>query len=410
MSTDRLTTKQQIKYLAKNGFWVISTFTFTLLSGLLISSLFSRIWPPEIYGSYSFLLSIIGFLSLTALPGMGQALLQAAANSDDGFYDQSIKILTKKSFVGSAILFAFSIYYLINQNITLSISFALAGIIFPLNTASNLYISFLNGKGLFKQSSIISITVQIITLILISFSLLYFPYLIIVTLVSLYIPNLLSYFINIYQAAKHKKHPKNTKNYLNLASGLSKSQLFTIGSDYIDRLITPLLLGFTDFAIYSFATLIPLQIHQLLKTITSILEPKIALLKDHNINHVFHLRILIFFFIVAIIVLLYILLSPVLFIILYPNYKSNSLLLSQIFALSLLYYPFNIFALVLVKKHQTPSLTKINIIYAISTILSLSILALIFGLIGAVVSKILSRLIYSAAIYFYFLKATRRQS
>lgn len=410
MSTGLLFTKQQLKYLTQNSFWVFLSFTVNFLTGLFLSSLFSRIWSPETYGSYSFILSVIGFLSLTTLPGMGQALLQASANHHDSFYYHSIKYLIKRSFLGSIILLFLSLYYFIYQDMSLTLSFGLCALIFPLVTTSNLYVSFLNGKGLFRQSALLIIILQLILSGLVTITLIYIPLLLLITIITFYIPGILSLAINLKLSLKNYTKTDVHKNYLQLAKGLSFSQLFTISADYIDRIITPLLLGFTDFAIYTFATLVPLQIHQLLKTSTSILEPKIASIKDSELDKVFYLRIVILMLATLFIIVVYIISSPFIFDFLYPNYKQSSLFLSQIFSLSLLYYPFNIFALVLVKKHHTPALIKINMFYGFSTIISLIILISGFGLMGAVVSKIISRMIYSIAILFYFVKTIYRQS
>lgn len=82
-----------LDYFIKGGFWLsLSTF-LSLIGGVFLSVLFVRIWPKDVYGQFSFLMLALGFMSLTALPGMGRALTQAVAGRQRRTYKVAVKPL-----------------------------------------------------------------------------------------------------------------------------------------------------------------------------------------------------------------------------------------------------------------------------------------------------------------------------
>jgi O-antigen/teichoic acid export membrane protein len=91
------------------------------------------------------------------------------------------------------------------------------------------------------------------------------------------------------------------------------------------------------------------------------------------------------------VVIVYILAAPFIFRVLYPTYQDSAVRLSQIFSLSLLYFPSNLFGLGLLKQRAIKSIYQVNGIYATATVLSLIILIPTFGLIGAILARIVSR-------------------
>ena len=93
-----------VPYFVSGGFWITISLIVTTIGGIILSALFARIWPKEVFGQYSFLVSILGFAGLATLPGMSQAVTQAAAENKDGVYKKAILTAGKWSVVGSIIL------------------------------------------------------------------------------------------------------------------------------------------------------------------------------------------------------------------------------------------------------------------------------------------------------------------
>ncbi len=393
--------KLDLKYFLHGGFWILLSFVLTSIGGLLLSILFARLWPADVYGQYSFFISILGLIGLTALPGMSQAITQAAAENKDGNFIITIKIVLRWSLIGTTILLIGSAYFFIRNNFNLSLAVFIGALTFPIITATNYYVPFLNGKKEFKKAAIFGIIAQFTTLLATALALWKFSHFITVTIFSLGSSVLINTILCIFVLKKLTNDKKDEK-IINLGKHLSFSQILTMSADYSDKLLIPLFLGFTNNAVYAFAIIIPTMFHNFFKSLTILSQPKIAnmnqtLLKKDLLKKALLLEILILFFITT-----YIIISPYLYKHLYPNYYDSALNISQFFMLSLAYYPSNLFGLSLIKLRSTKRIYIINVIYMTVTLISLVILLPIFGLIGAVISKIISRTIYGFSQYFLF--------
>lgn len=395
-----------LNYFIVGGFWATISLVVATLSGIIISSLFAQYWPEDVYGRYSFLMTIIGFLSLIALPGMSQAVTQAAAEKRDSFFWIAYRIVFKYSLIGTFLLTLGSIYFHLRGNSPLSYLTLLCAFIFPLISTGNLYIANLNGRGKFDKAALYTVIGQFISLTITAAALIISGSLIIVSflsLLSLSVVNLVLTFVTIKKSPiKQERH----QDLVKLGVHQSFSQLFTISADYFDRILVAFLLGFSQNAAYAFALIFPMQIHNILKTFLTLGQPKIAGIDQKVLNKTLIKKSLQLELVVILVITFYILLAPQIFNILYPKYQ-NSIFISQIFALSLLYFPSNLLALNLIKLRKNKQVYLINISYNILTLITLLVFLPIFGLLGAALSKIISRLGYSLVIFYYFNKARK---
>lgn len=392
------------KYFFKAGFWVTLNYIFSFSSGVVISYLFASTWSPEIYGKYNFITTIIGILSLVTLPGMGQAILQAAAENKDGVYKKGLLLIAKWSLIGTILLLLFTLYFYFIDDFNMAKSLLSLALIFPIYSISTTYPSYLMGKSKFNLVAIYNIISQIFYLVFTATTLFIIPTLFWVVLVTFYSISLINLFFT-YISFKEIHNNQSDNQTLKLGVHLSFSQIFTIGADYFDRFLVPFFLGFSNNGIYSIAILIPLQLHNFFKVYLNIAQPKIAALENQKIKAILLPKVIQLGVIIFFIIIFYFFLSPFLFSFLYPKYLTTALKPSQLFMLSLLYFPVNLLALVLVKRHNTKSLYKINIGYATCTILSLLVFVPLMGILGAVLSKIFSRTVYSILILFYLNKS-----
>lgn len=379
-----------LPYFLSGGFWTFLSLTLTSVGGIFLSSLFARLWPKDVYGQYSFLVSAISFLSIFALPGMSQALIQGLAEGKEGVYKQSTKVVFKWSLVGAILLIAGSIYFFLRSNPNLAFATLLAALAFPFTSASVLYHAFNVGKRRFRRDALFTTSSQLFTILATAFALWKLPHLITVTLFATWSTaaiNVLFALVTI----KNIKDDRKDSGLVSLGYNLSFSQLFTISADYFDKFFVPLMLGFSNNAIFSFSILIPAYIHSLLKSATSLFQPKIATLSKKGLKKDLIFKALQMEIPLIIVVLVYILSAPKIFEYLYPAYRESAVVLSQIYSLSLLYYPGNLFSLSFIRFRLTKEILKTNIFYAVATVLSLVILVPLFGLMGAILARIVSR-------------------
>ena len=99
-----------LPYFIKGGFWLSVGQFFGTLKGFILSIVFANLLSKEVFGEYSFAMTVLGIAGVFALPGMGVAVVQAVAKGYEGTYFKALKEVFKWSWLGSLLLLGFSIY------------------------------------------------------------------------------------------------------------------------------------------------------------------------------------------------------------------------------------------------------------------------------------------------------------
>ena len=88
-------TKADMLYIAKGGFWVMfgQGMNAILSLGLLVA--FANFLPKETYGTYRYILSIAGMLSIFTLTGMNSAVSRSVARGSIGILNQTVNYQLK---------------------------------------------------------------------------------------------------------------------------------------------------------------------------------------------------------------------------------------------------------------------------------------------------------------------------
>lgn len=397
-----------LAYFIGGGFWLGLSIVATTIGGILLSSLFARVWPKDIYGQFSFLMSALGFISLVALPGMYQAVLQAAAEKKDGVYKQAIKEIAKWSVLGAIILTFGSLYFYFKNDWHLSMAIFVSAIAFPISAAFNLFGPFLSGNKKFRQVAVYGTIAQFASILATAFALWKLPSLVWVAFFSAWSTAAINTILTIF-SFKNIRNNIHDESLIRLGKHLSFSQVFTIGADYLDRFLVPVILGFTNNAIYAFAILIPMQIHGFLKVFTTLGQPKVVEISQKNLNKGLVVKSLQLEVITAVIVITYILAAPLIFKTLYPRYEGQAVILSQLFSVTLLYFPGNILTLSFLKNRRTKAIYQMNIVYALATVFFLLTLIPTLGLLGAVLAKIAVRFVQLVTQVYLFAKSNKEE-
>ena len=392
-----------VSYFIQGGSWLTLSTLIAGLGGIALSSLFARLWPADVFGQFSFLTAALSFMSLTVLPGMAQAVTQAAAEHKDGTYKATIKILARWSVLGTVLLIGGSLYFYLRQNPNLAAATFASALAFPITSVFSLYNSYLSGKKKFKKVAIFTIIAQLSSIAATAFALIFFPSLLGVAIFSSWSTAIVNLTLTSL-AIRDLQNNRVDKKLLDFGKHLSFSQMLPIGAEYFDRFFIPFLLGFSANAVYTFAILIPVQIHSFLKIFINLAQPKITEIDDRNLQKDLVKKCFLLELLILAIVLTYIFSAPYIFALLYPGYKKSAVVISQIFSLSLLYFPSNLFGLGLIKKRNTKSIYVNNAIYALVSIFSLLILVPTFGILGAAISKIISRFSHATLQIYLFRK------
>lgn len=394
-------------YLAKGGFWLTLGQIISSLSSFLLAIAFANLLPKETYGTYKYVLSLVGMLSVFTLSGMGTSLTRSVAKGFEGSLIPILKEQIKWGSMGSFVSLGIATYYYLNGNLTLTICFVIATIFLPLMDSLGIYESILNGRKNFKLSTKYSIIIKIIATIL----------MILVLIISKNIYLILfTYFISyttcrfIFLKLTIKKEKPNSKieaDTISYGKHLSLMGILGLIANQIDKVLVFHFLGAGELAIYSIAIAIPEQIKGFLKSINTLALPKFAEKPISEIKKNIYQKISKFLGIIILIIIIYWLSTPLIFKILLPKYL-DSIFYSQIFSLGLLNIPIAFIMLPIFQSQGLKrELYKMNISISILQIILVFSLTYLYGLIGLIIARLITRLIIGIIYSYEFRKITK---
>jgi O-antigen/teichoic acid export membrane protein len=398
-------------YLIKGEFWLMLGRIISMTLAFLLSLAWANWISKEIYGNYQYVLSLIGIISVFSLPGIGTAVTQAVARKFEGSFIHGFKTQLKWGILGSLSAIGIASYYWLQGNKNLSLSFFIVAIFLPLFNASIIYFSFLMGKKLFNIqvkydsiTQIIAVSVMILTLFSINkFLFNSSNYIILLLVISIYfLPRtILRLFFFIKTKIKFQPNKREDPKTIIFGKHLSLSNIVDVMSNNLDKILLFHYLGAIELAVYSFAILIPHQIKYLLKHIGNLAMPKFSVRSRKEIRKTILRKILSLCLLITCLVFIYIIIAPFIYQIFFPKYL-DSVSYSQLYALSIIPLSFSIGS-VLRAKMMTKEIYQIQIIISLTRTILFIILIPLYGIWGAVIG-ILSTRICSAALSLLLIK------
>lgn len=391
-------TKTDMVYLASGGFWLGASNVLGAGLSLVISILFAHYIPKETFGIYKYILSMAGIATAFSLTGMNAAITRAVSRGFEGIFKRSFPVQARWALLQCVFSLAVAVYYFYQGNSMYGLAFLAVAILSPASSISNTLFGYLNGKKDFKRMGLWSIEANVVATIIMS-------------LVIIYVPNftllVLTYFLastvtNFYFTWRTFKYytPNDAFNEEDMAYGkhLSFANGFSIIALQIDNVLVYHFLGPIELALYTFSILIPDRVRALLGSVSSLALPKLSVSVDRTSVPILidrSLRILALGIILAI---GYALLVHPLFSIFFPAYI-NVTAMSAIYGLSLLAILGAYSNSMLLASGNTNALYSVNISAAIIRILFVTIGIMYFGLIGAIIARILVLYIQSVLPY-----------
>lgn len=377
-------------YIAKGGFWLGLNESSSSVFSFLLSIVFANLLPKETFGTYKYIISILGIISIFSIPGLNESFSQSVARSYEGGLKKIIKIQTMWSLFGSIISLGISGYYFFFQNnISISLSFLIIVIFFPFLEIPSIYNSLFLGRKDFKkiaQFSILAKTTNFIALIIV---LLFFK-----NVFSLVLAFVLSYSVIRLVLLKIalKKYPPNQKEdseVISYGKHLTIMKILGIISKQLDKILVFNFIGPVELAIYSLAVNPTNQIFNFINQIGSLIFPKLAIKTDKKkAKNNLRRKIIIISLITTFIVLIYIAIAPLFFKLLFPKFLEAAYY-SQIFSLSLIASSAIIIPSTFLRaQKETKKLYWFNTVSPILNIFIL-IISIPFGLIGLIIGRVI---------------------
>ncbi len=400
-------TKTDMVYLAKGGFWLILSQIISSLSSLVMVIAFANLISAELYGSYRYVISIIGVLLAATFPGINSMAIKSVANEDDATFWLLVRKKALWSLASTGLGLLLSLYYAINHNGELALVFVIASAAIPLSVTAGMYSSFLNGRKDFRKlaqwSTLVKLIVVISFVVLLPFikslALLFLVYFI----PELVIEGLL--LLTLYRKdQKRGQIQVEIKKLSRFSLHLSLMEAIKTIAGQIDKVLIFHYLGAAQLAIYTIATSAPGQIKGILQNLSTLAWPKFSSTKEESIRATLPAKLFKLELIILGCVAIYWIVAPFLFPIFFPKY-ANAVFLSQIFSLSLLFFPRTFLSTAMTAHLKQKEMYAIRILAPLARIAVFAIALPFWGLWGAIIGSIISNVLTTTIYQFFFRKA-----
>ncbi|MFH1255390.1 MAG: oligosaccharide flippase family protein [bacterium] len=394
--------KTDMVYLARGGIWMSLGQIISSAAAFLLSLAFANLLPKETYGFYKYIMSLASLLAISTLPGMATAVSRAAAIGQEGALIPAVKTKIKWGLLGSLSSLILALYYFLQANNALTISFLIVSIFLPLMDSFGLYSPYLSGKKMFGLNAKLGAAGQVLTIALMII-VIWLSKNLYLLILAYFASNTFFNFLTLkYILNKRKPNANIDAKTISYGKKLSFMNVLTSISGSLDKIMLWHYLGAASVAVYSLAQAPINQASSFFKTILSLAFPKMAAADDEDIKKTLPGKMAKFFVLMLACVIIYIIAAPFLFKILFPKYV-EAVNYSRIFSLTLLFFPQKLIGTALEAKAQTKSLYFISISNSIVRIILLAVLLPLYGIYGAIWAIVLPYF-WNTLTQMYFLK------
>lgn len=389
-------------YLARGGFWLTLEQVVYVVFGLLLTIAFANLIPQETLGIYRYVLSVAGVLAIASLPGINKALIRSAARGFGGSIGSALKVKIKWALLGSLVGLAFAAYYFFQGNEMLAFSFLIVAAALPFFYSLDIYGPLLIGKRLFRIFSEYRVVIRIITVALL-ISVLFLTDNLLLILIAYFLPIILlhSFFLWL-TLRKLPSGQREDKQLVSYGKHLSLSYVPGTIALYLDRILIFFFLGPAEVAIYYLAVAPPERLRALLKNIDKLALPRFSQRSKKELKDTILKKSLKMFLVVGGFIIIYVLAAPWIYRIFFPQYI-ESVFYSQIYTISLLAAVTALSYSTLEAKKAQKELYFCRTSSAVLQIVLLFVLIYFYGLLGAVLTKVISK-VYELAVSLWLVK------
>lgn len=396
-------TKTDMVYLAKGSFWLAVAQGVSTVSAFFLSIAFANLLPKEAYGTYRFILSILSLLTIPTLSGINTALINSISRGFDGTIFESLKTKIRWGILGGVASLALSGYYFFHHDTQLTFAFLIAAFFMPIMDSLSIYSSILEGKKLFKISTIFSVCSTIFSFILMLNTLYWFDSVLAVIFTYLFANTFARLVFLIICIKKFKKNNEIEKGSIKYGKNLSIISILGTISSNLDKILIFHFLGAAQLAIYSIALAPAQKLGKVVDFICPIALPKFSAQDPEALKKNLPSKLVKFFLVSLVIVCAYYLLAPYMFKYLFPKYIA-SIKYSQIYAFILLLQTRALINTALTSQQQQKSLYIFSIGHSMTRLISLFILLPLIGVWGAILSIVIAEAVGLVISVYYFYK------
>ncbi len=375
--------------------WLFGGQMIGSVGSLVLTVLLANSLSENDFGTYKYLLTIFGFISVIALTGFTTSVTRSVAHGYEGELAVGIKTSLRYSLGMIALGLTISVYYLWQGNLIIGLGSLVATLTAPLVNALPLYTALINGRHDHKNYSIVGILINVVP-VLASLVALYFTTAIL-TLFTVYMVSQVVLHIVLYHVVTNHYKPNDKRDHRSTTYGKHLSLMNVLGgiSYQLDKVVIWHVLGPVQLAIYTIAIAPAQQLRYLNKILTTITLPRFSQRSLAHLQATMLPKLFTLLLASTGIVIAYVLVAPFLFTYFVPTY-TEAIIYSQVFAFLILFFPAGLLQEAIKAHADTKALYIIQtVIPALKIVLLLVLTPLlgIFGVLGAMFICELTRLV-----------------
>lgn len=387
--------KIDMVYLATSGFWLSVGQFVSTVTVFVLAIAFANLVPKEIYGTYKYVISFMGLISLTTLSGINTYIAQAIARGAERTFLTGMNARIRSGYWGAGATALIAVYYTYLGNLTLGGAFLVAALFVPFADALGLYNVYLQSKKLFKKSILYFCLVQVLSTAALLATLL-LTHNVILLIAAYFAPP--TFIRALVHFRTLKTVPPNTVDdpaVVRYGTHLSIVGVLGNAAAYIDSILLFHLLGPIQVAVYSFALAPTDQLRALYsKNLTPIALPKLAHRSFTEINQTLRTRMFFLSVIGLVVTAAYFLVVPWAFRLFFPQYLDAIPYSQALAALLIVSLPATWLATALQSKlsHVPPAWLYWAAVPDALHLIALALLLPLCGIYGIVIAKLLESL------------------
>ncbi len=379
-----------IHHSKENGSaWPIASMFVASFFSFLNAVILSRLFAPDEYGVYRYVLAWIILSSFFTLSGSHLPLTQAIQEGKDSTFFSVLKMRMKYGFLGVLFFLLISAYYYLQGNALLASLFALYAPFVVISETLTSYVAFLYGKKKIRINFYIDFfsailgTVSVIVAVYLTQSIVIA---FLANIVSTWIPRI----IGVMYATSQTKEGRKAEDVTKYSFKLTLSSSLEVLAQSLDKMIVFHFLGAASLSFYIFATLFVDQIREVIRVLIwkyiLIDSSENAYSNKVSFSKVFLCSLGVF--------LVYATFAPLLYKLFFPQYVSI-VLISILYSLSF----FSSIIFISMYEYQLHKKTRYVVVYNIAlltlVVVGVTIGSIYYGVMGAVIGLLVARLLSS---------------
>lgn len=398
-------TKTDMVYLFHGGFWLGAAQVAASLAAFALTVALANLLSPEVFGEYRFLMSAALIFTAFAMPGMRSAIIESTPKGFRGNLATAFRVMTQWGVIGAIGALATGFYYLYQGNTGLFTGFVIIALLLPWLDSSAIHLEFLKALQDFKRVAIYTLISRVILLAATVMTAFLYPQYAFAIFATFLLGTIIPSMYFHWRTARLYTTPTDVTDpaLLTYAKHLSLMAAFSLLAAQIDKVLVWTMIGAEELAIFFIAYAIPQEVVRFLNIVPALAFPKFATADSRVIRRTLLPKLLKYFGAITTVVVAYIILCPIIFSVLFPQYV-QAVPYSQILMLSILGSAFLPIGTYFTANKATGVLYFLSIFVPTVRIIATVVGIAFFGLWGAVYATLIAAVLLAGCHLLLFVR------